>query len=152
MRSSGGVDPSVLMPQSHRARWLHLRAQLRTGELDSRLAGGAAPETSDVLFSHARRIVRPRSCAVLASSLRKVAVASQRPPRLSNRVPVACEVVDSARGELVALADRLERPGPIRARGVAQVRLLLGDGSGPLYRRESGRRLLADLRNAAAHL
>jgi hypothetical protein len=148
----GGVDADVLMPHSHREPWLHLRAQLRAGELDSRLARGTAPETSEVLFSHARRIVRPRSCAVLASSLRRIAVAPERPRGLSNRVPVAREQVDSARGELVALADRLEQPGPIRVRGVAQVRLLLGDGSGPLYRRVSGRPLLADLRTAAAHL
>lgn len=147
-----GVDPDVLMPPSRRKRWLSLRALLRSGQLDSRLARGTAPESSDVLFSHARRIVRPRSCAVLASSLRKAAAASQRPGGLSNRVPVASDHVDSAQVELVGLAERLERPGPIRARGVAQVRLLLADGSGPLYARECGRRLQADLRAAAAHL
>ena len=152
MLSLGVVDPQVLVPPSHRDWWLQVRARLRTGELDSRLAGGAAPETSDVLFSHARRIVRPRSCAVLASSLRRGAVAAQRPRGRSNQVAIARKNVDSARGELVALAERLERPGPIRARGVAQVRLLLGDGSGPLYRRESGRPLLAEIRSAAAHL
>jgi hypothetical protein len=65
---------------------------------------------------------------------------------------LAHEDVQSARGELIALADRLERPGPVRVMGVAQVRLLLGDGSGPLYCRRSGRQLLADLRTAAAHL
>jgi hypothetical protein len=147
-----GVDPLVLMPPSGRERWLNLRAHLRSSELDSRLARGAEPESSDVLFLHARRIVRPRSCAVLAASLRKVAAASQRPRGVSNRVPLARSHVASAHSELVVLAERLERPGPIRARGVAQIRLLLGDGSGPLYRRESGWRLLADLRVAAAHL
>lgn len=147
-----GVDPDVLMPISRRKRWLDLRALLKSAELDSRLARGAVPESSDVLFSHARRIVRPRSCALLASSLRKVAATSQRPRAISNRVPVARDHVNSAHGELVALAERLERPGPIRARGVAQIRLLIGDGSGPLYRRESERPLLADLRAAAAHL
>jgi hypothetical protein len=147
-----GVDPDVLMPLSSRKRWLMLRAQLRSCELDSRLARGTAPESSDVLFTHARRIVHPHSCAVLASSLRKVAAASERPRGLSNRVPVARDLVDSAHGELVALAERLERPGPIAARGVAQIRLLLGDGSGPLYRRESTRPLLAHLRAAAAHM
>ena len=147
-----GVDPDVLMLPSRRRRWLNLRTRLRSAELDSLLARGAAPESSDVLFNYARRIVRPRRCAVLASSLRKVAAASQRPRGLSNRVPVARDHVQSARDDLVALAERLERPGPIRARGVAQVRLLLGDGSGPLYARECGRRLHADLRAAAAHL
>lgn len=152
MRPLVCVDPDVLMPHSRRKKWLNLRAQLRSGKLDTRLAGGTAPESSEVLFSHARRIVRPHSCAVLASSLRKVAAVSQRPRGLSNRVPIAREVVGSAQGDLVALAERLEQPGPIRARGVAQIRLLLGDGSGPLYRSEGERPLLADLRAAAEHL
>jgi hypothetical protein len=37
-------------------------------------------------------------------------------------------------GEFQALADRLLSPAPLPARGVAQARLLLGDGVGPLYR------------------
>jgi hypothetical protein len=147
-----GVDPDVLMPPSRRARWLNLRSQLRSAELDARLACGAAPESSDVLFFHARHIVRPRSCALLAASLRNVAAAPRRPRAVSNRVPLARGHVESAHRELVVLAERLERPGPIRARGVAQIRLLLGDGSSPLYRRERGRRLLDDLRAAAEHL
>lgn len=147
-----GVDPDVLMPHSRGKQWLNLRTQLRSGELDSLLASGTAAESSALLFSHARRIVRPRSCAVLASSLRKIAAASARPGGFSNRVPLARAEVDAARIELVALAERLEQPGPVRARGVAQVRLLLGDGSGPIYRHESGRPLLTHLRAAAAHL
>jgi hypothetical protein len=147
-----GVDPDVLMPKPGRKRRLGLRTQLRSGRLDSRLASGTAPESSDLLFTHARRIVRPRSCAALASGLRNVAVAAQRPARMSKRVPVARPGIDAARGELFALAERLERPGPIQARGVAHVRLLLGSGSSPLYRGQSDGRLLAELRAASAQL
>jgi hypothetical protein len=43
--------------------------------------------------------------------------------------------VRAAAGEFQALADRLLSPAPLPARGVAQARLLLGDGGGPLYRR-----------------
>jgi hypothetical protein len=34
---------------------------------------------------------------------------------------------------LYDLADELARPAPVEARGIAQVRLLLRDGTGPLY-------------------
>ena len=37
--------------------------------------------------------------------------------------------------EFQALAGRLLSPAPLRAGGVAQVRVLLSDGGGPLYRR-----------------
>jgi hypothetical protein len=146
------VDRNVLMPEPRRRQWLSLRAQLKSDSLDSQLADGLAPESSDLLFAHARRIVRPRSCAALASSLRKVALASQGPTGLSNQVPVVREAIDTARDELLGLAERLERPGPVRARGVAQVRRLLGNGSSPFYCRAYRGRVLADLRAAAAHL
>ena len=146
------VKTDVLMPHPRRRRWLSLRAQLRAGKLDSQLAAGTAPESSDLLFAHTDRIVRPRSCAALASSLRKVVVTAQRPVRLSNRAPLTRADIHFARGELLALAERLQRPGPVQARGVAQVRMLLGDGSGPLYCRESGNRLLSDIRAASTHL
>jgi hypothetical protein len=147
-----GIDLDVLNTHSGTRRGLNLLARLKAGKLDSQLASGIAPERSAVLFSHAVRIVRPRSCAVLASTLRRVAADSERSSGISNRVPLARDAVRSAQPELVGLAERLERPGPIRARGVAQLRLLLGDGSGPLYRRASGRRLGAELRVAASHL
>jgi hypothetical protein len=150
--TSVGFDPDVLMAHSGRRLWLNLSARLKNAELDSQLASGFAPEWSDVLFAHAVRIVSPRGCAVLASSLRRVAADSQRWRGRSNRVPLARANVQTAERELVGLAERLERPGPIRARGVAEIRLLLGDGSGPLYRRGSGRRLLDEIRVAASHL
>jgi hypothetical protein len=150
--TSVGIDPDVLMAHSARRLWLNLSARLKNAELDSQLASGIAPERSGLLFSHAVRIVRPRGCAVLASSLRRVVADSERWRGRSNRVPLARANVQTAERELVGLAERLERPGPIRARGVAEIRLLLGDGTGPLYRGGSGRRLLDELRVAAAHL
>lgn len=147
-----GVDPDVLMAHSGRKLWLSLRMRLNNRQLDSQLAGGVSPESSDVLFSRALHIVRPRYCAVLASGLRRVAANGRRTNGLSNRVPLACEATYTERLELVALAERLERPGPIRARGVAQISLLLGDGSSPMYHHPKGRRLLTELRGAADHL
>jgi hypothetical protein len=146
------IESDVLVPRPLRRRWLDLLARLRARKLDSQLAAGLSPESSDVLFTHAARIAHPRSCAVLASSLRKVETAAQKPVGLSNRAPMRRDDIRCTRDELLTLAERLERKGPIRARGIAQVRLLLGDGSGPLYRGDSGTRLLPLLRAAYVHL
>jgi len=146
------VESDVLVPGPLRKRWLDLLARFRARELDCQLAAGLSPESSDVLFTHAARIARPRSCAVLASSLRKVATAAQKPVGLSNRAPMRRDDIRCSRDELVALAERLERTGPIHARGIAQIRLLLSDGSGPLYRSDSGTRLPPLLRAAYLHL
>ena len=146
------VESDVLVPRPLRKRWLDVLARLRARELDSQLAAGLSPESSDVLFAHAARIARPRSCAVLASSLRKVAIAAEKPGGISNRAPLRRDDIRSTRDELLVLAERLERTGPIQARGIAKIRLLLSDGSGPLYRSDIGTRLLPVLQAAYVHL
>ena len=45
----------------------------------------------------------------------------------------------------------LHSPRPVRARGMARLRLLLSDGAGPLYRPGSGS-LIAELRGVLAAL
>jgi hypothetical protein len=60
-------------------------------------------------------------------------------------------VLDAA-GELDALGDRLLSPDPVAARGVAQVRVLLTDGTGPLYRRGATEDLRAAVTRALASL
>jgi len=146
------VEPDVLVPRAGRKLRLDLLARLGAQWLDSRLAAGLSPESSDVLFAHAVRIARPRSCAALASSLRKVETAAQKPVGLSNAAPLRRDDILCARDELLALAERLERTGPIQARGIAEIRLLLNDGSGPLYGGDNGTRLLPLLRAAYTHL
>jgi hypothetical protein len=49
------------------------------------------------------------------------------------RAPTSREAVAESCDELGLLAARLLAPAPVEARGVAQVRLLLSDGAGPLY-------------------
>jgi hypothetical protein len=146
------VESEVLLPRPHRRQWLSLLARFRARELDSQLAAGLSAESSDLLFAHAVRIARPGSCAALASGLRKAVSASQKPRGLSTRAPLRCDDILGAQDSLFALAERLERAGPIHARGVAQIRMLLGNGSGPLYRSDSGTRLVPALRAAAVHL
>jgi hypothetical protein len=58
----------------------------------------------------------------------------------------------AAAQELDALADRLLSPDPVSAQGVAQARLLLTDGTGPLYRRGAAEDLRDALTRALACL
>jgi hypothetical protein len=50
-------------------------------------------------------------------------------------IPVSGALVREALPELTELAERLLGGGPLDVRGVAAVRALIGDGSGPPYKR-----------------
>ena len=65
-----------------------------------------------------------------------------------SRVPVRRPEVLDAADELDVLADRLAAPGPVDVRGVAQVHLLLTDGTGPLYFRGATDELRARVADA----
>jgi hypothetical protein len=122
------------------ARHVHLRdrilAWLRAPSLDRQLAEGAAPESNLNLAIEAERLIRPAQRRVLAGSLKRIVAGVERelasnPPLTA---PVARADVRRARPEIESLAQRLQSPGPVNVRGVARVRLLLSDGTGPLYR------------------
>jgi hypothetical protein len=118
--------------------WSRLKARLTADRLDRELASGAPPKSSVLLAVHAERIVDPAACSTLASSVRKlIERAGRKRAALSAQVPISTPTVSAAAGDLRAVADRLDESGPVRARGVAEVRVLLRDGAGPLYR--SGR-------------
>ena len=135
-------------PAGDRARVRdRLVARWRAHRLDRELADGVAPEAGAGLSVLARTLLEPPVRAALARQVRhivrdassgRVSLGSQvRPPRLA---------VLAAADELDALADRLLAPDPVDARGVAQVRVLLSDGAGPLYYRGA----TEDLRSAAS--
>jgi hypothetical protein len=113
--------------------WLRLKARLAADRLDGELASGASPDSSPLLAIHAQRIVDPTSCSVLAGCLRRVVERGTGGRAASARVPISVAAVAAAAGNLCRLADRLDEPGPLSARGVAEVRALLRDGAGPLY-------------------
>lgn len=129
-----------------------MRALLVAGDLDRALAAGVSPEHSVLLALHAQRIVRPRACRDLAATLRRVIAGRSHPV---NAAPISRVRVRFAAGRLDAVAARLEADGPVAARGVAALRLLLSEGAGPLYRTGIARdldgrlaRILTDLEPA----
>lgn len=110
-----------------------LAARLRAHAFDRRLAVGVPADPGSALAAHTARVTSAAERQALARALRQVRQRADA-PLWSSSVPVHADNVAAA-GQLIdRLITRLETPGPVGARGMARLRLVLGDGSGPLYR------------------
>ena len=115
-------------------RWRdRLMVRARASALDRQLAAGASPESNVALAVHAGRLCEPAQRRVLARSLTRIATAADAPTGRPLRAPVCSPAVHRARAELAAVVGRLTATGPVDVQGVARVRTLLADGTGPLY-------------------
>ena len=128
--------------------WDRVRARLRTSALDEQLAGGVSPESSIALALHAGHLCRPQQRRLLARSLTEIAMSCEAPTPRRLKAPVCHHGVTRARAELAAVVDRLAAAGPVDVRGVARIRNLLADGTGPLYRESRPAHLRDELRAA----
>lgn len=131
----------------------HLAARWRAHRLDLALADGTSPETNVALALRAQRLTEPDRRWSAAGALRRIVreARNDRRARLG-RVRPNPRVVLAASRELSALADTLDDPGPVAARGVAQAWLLLTDGTGALYNSESRTTLASDAVRALREL
>jgi hypothetical protein len=129
-----------------------LMARLQAHALDLELARGVAPESCGALTLRARMLIGPSARATLARQLRRVVSDARGGHVWLRRVAVRRPAVLDAADELEVLADRLAAPGPVDVRGVAQVRLLLTDGTGPLYFPRETEELRARLADALSRL
>jgi len=129
-----------------------IEARVRTHHLDRQLASGVPPERGAALSLRARRLVDPAFGARVAHRLHAIAreAVLRRVPRAQIAVRLAAVAELSA--EFDELARRLLDPRPLAVRGVAQVLVLLGEGSGPLYSARAGEDLGAAVRRARAAL
>jgi hypothetical protein len=138
--------------------WELVKAGLCAQHLDEELARGASPDASGPLALRAQTLARESFRHGLARCARQILAEAERPlpaqprPRRGPAVPVCRDRVRAAAAELAEVIDRLQLPGPLPVRGVAQVSVLLGDGSGPLYHRGSRDDLRARLTAAAGAL
>jgi hypothetical protein len=136
--------------------WELVKAGLCAQHLDAELARGASPDATGPLALRAQTLARESFRRGLARSARHILAEAVRPaptrPVFGPAVPVCRDRVRAAAAELAELIDRLQLPGPVPVRGVAQVSVLLGDGSGPLYHRGCPDDLRARLTEAAGAL
>lgn len=125
-----------------RAGWRErVMARLRANRLDNELARGAAP-TRVALALRAQDLGERRIRERLGRSVRQILDdARTGRPRSIARVSMQRSEVLAAAWELDRIAETLLAPGPVAASGVAQVRLLLINGAGPLYTRDGPRGL-----------
>ncbi len=131
--------------QTRRARRHRLRdrvrARLLATALDRALAQGVPADASPVLELRAQALARASVADELAHQLRRIVLEAHQPPRPSVRIGGCRQRVLAVEDELRLLASRLQAPRPVPVTAIAQVRLLLTDGTGPLYHRGSDRSL-----------
>jgi hypothetical protein len=146
-----GPHADVVEPRRIRLRD-RIAARLRANSLDAALAAGVPPERSAALALRARRLVEPRTAALFARALHRVLRDAWMPHGLPARMPTRRGAVRDVGAEIDDLARRLVAPSPPAVRGIAQVGLLISDGTGPLYSSAAGEELLAAVRRARAAL
>jgi hypothetical protein len=142
-------ERTVTSQPSIRAR---LRARFRARALDRELAGEVREHLSPALALRARILLQPPTRRALCDQLRRIVREAHEPAQLTRRVPIRRREVVEAEGDLRLLASRLDSPSPVAVRGLAKVRILLTDGCGPLYHRDSSEDLGAAVHQALAAL
>jgi hypothetical protein len=109
---------------------LRLRVAVTRGRLDRQIAKGRPWESTPALGLRARQLIDTAHRRELARELRAVVRSC---PALSTAT-IGRAGLTSGREALLRLAEGLEGPGPVSARGVALAQALLTDGvSGPLF-------------------
>lgn len=127
-------------------RWARLRAH----RLDRDLDAGTPAFTGTPLAAHAARIVEPIERRRLAAGLRTALDRARgRNAGTSRRIPLQHKAILADSVLISEIVQRLEGAGCVRPRGIARLRLLLGDAAGPLYVTGSGS-LAAQLRGVIA--
>jgi hypothetical protein len=117
---------------------VRMSARLRATRLDAELASGTGPWRSSLLAARALQLTSKRSRQMLATSLERVLEEAQFPARrrVSSPVIAPCHAAVSAQlPQIFALTARLRSQAPVEAAGIAALRMLLSDGSGPIYTR-----------------
>ena len=129
-------------------------ARVRARALDRALASGIPTDTTPALWLRARALTRPWVARELGQQLCRIVLEAHEPRRMPGMrvMGAARERVLAAEDDLRVLASRLQSGEPIAAHGIAKVHLLLSDGTGPLFHRDSDRNLSEAIREATSAL
>jgi hypothetical protein len=111
-----------------------LTARLRAGRLDGLVAVGVPAPAGSVLAAHEARLTSTTEREAIARSLRAAVADARDGLLLSSRVALHAPNIAEAEDVIDAVTLRLHSPRPVSARGMARLRQILGDGTGPLYR------------------
>ena len=112
-----------------------LTARLRAGRLDRLIAVGVPAPAGSALAAHEARLTSSAEREAIARALRRcVADASGRRHPAVVTDAFAYPEYHGAEDVIDAITLRLHSPRPVSARGMARLRQILADGTGPLYR------------------
>lgn len=129
-----------------------MAARLRATKFDRLAAVDGGAPAGGAYAAHCARLTSTAEREAVARSLRRIVRdARGRGPLMSSRVPLHTSNVAAAEDLIDEITLRLHSPRPVGARGMARLRLLLADGTGPLYRYGRGD-LEGRLRAALAEL
>lgn len=136
----------------HPSAATRLRARISAAKLDRQVDEGAVPTPGSPLAAHMERLTSIREREHVARAFRRVLqTGDQSPVAVSLRVPALANRVDECRGVIDDITLRLHSPRPVEAKGMARLRMLLSDGTGPLYFEGQGS-LAGQVRGALAAL
>jgi hypothetical protein len=125
-------------------------ARLRARVLDRALIEGADPASSQQLAARAAQLTARATRAQVADGLERLAGARGSERRWVVK-PHGGAIAANA-DELTELSELLRAPVPVYARGLAMLRALLSDGTGPAYTDRVGFGLAHALRDARSAL
>ncbi|AEV75329.1 hypothetical protein MycrhN_4848 [Mycolicibacterium rhodesiae NBB3] len=129
------TDTSRREPMPRPSLVSQLMARLRADRLDRLIAVGVPAAAGSAQAAHEARLVSTAERETIARSLRTAAAdARGRGLLLSSRVPLHVPNITAAGDMIDAVTLRLHSPGPVSARGMARLRQILSDGTGPMYR------------------
>jgi hypothetical protein len=132
-----GPDPRAVEVRRCGIR-ARLLARARARALNRALAGGASPDSSASLSLRAQALIGISRRVDLAGELRSIARTAGQPVRRFDPILPVPGHVRLASDLVEEVAEMLEGPAPVQARGVARLELLLRDGAGPLYAPRGG--------------
>lgn len=142
----------VLTPEIAQAPlWTRARARLGAHKLDREIVSGVAPMPGSPLEVHVARLTSVREREGIARAFRQVVNSVDTNSRALLRVPMLSHQISECRDVIDDITMRLHSPRPVCPEGMARLRILLSDGTGPLYC-DGGASLAAELRGALADL
>lgn len=111
-----------------------LLARMFAAKFDRQVEEGAIPTPGSPLAAHIARLTSVREREHVARAFRRVLQSGERSQvAVDLRVPALPHRVNECRDMIDDITLRLHSPRPVEAKGMARLRLLLSDGTGPLY-------------------
>lgn len=123
-----------------------LQARAFAAKFDRQVDEGVTPQPSSPLAAHIIRLTSTQEREDIARSFRRILDGG---PQLS--ISVLTNRIEECRNVIDDITLRLHSPRPVAAQGMARLRMILSNGSGPLYFQASTG-LAAELRGALAAL